>query len=499
MSNLSSQRPRSSRSNHNNFLEETSNTYNSVSCQANTSIPNSATQSTSQRTTFRSLPSSEWLPYDKEEDVFLPFNGFDDIEKQMTYELILNSGKLIITNFASTWYFYQQRIQKTVQINDESINAFSLSTFLETQYAKARVCELRMNAFAEEIGCDPFFPNTYDVKRGQLPRNNDNQPTFQVRFPTFGQDSNSIKDLSEFLDLFDNALEEAKISPLKYRQRFKACLGGDVLNFFNESISLTTSWKDTKHLIDLHFNGSFLSKDYTNEFLNGYSKPSESTLMFATRMQHLYNRAIAKNSESAIAFWSLYQRLPENIQLEIGRDISSLEHSISSLIVRLQTIDLASRIPNTRSSSIPSSHTAITALNTDSKYCTHHKWCQHSTKECIHLNRNKKNDNKPKAANHPDNITCAKCNKKGHYANQCNLSASNGNESKINLLHTNYISKKLPLAPAVIKDIKTYAQLTFTIWAVPDQLVTLHAVLCVFDACMVKLPFLGNSYWLRTM
>src|SRR5882672_8208158 len=150
------------------------------------------------------------------------------------------------------WYYYYQRINKTkyLDIIDHD-KIFLLNAFLEKQYNKIKVIKNRLNYFAIESNCPPFFPNNLNDKENtQITMPINTQPTFQVHFPTFGQDHNSIKDLQEFLDQFENAIKEAKINPFKYRQRLKACLGGNVLNFVNESVPTDTSWKEIKKLID---------------------------------------------------------------------------------------------------------------------------------------------------------------------------------------------------------------------------------------------------------
>ena len=175
--------------------------------------------------------------------------------------------------------------------------------------------------------------------------------------------------------------------------------------------------------------------------------------MFATRMQHLYNKATSKSNDTEIPFWSLYNRLPENIQMEIGRDISSLNHTINTLVTRLQTIDLVAHIPTNK--------TIQNQTSTYNKYCRYHKWCSHITEECYVINKNKNQDkNKSNTQTNLSNITCLKCNNKGHYTNKYISNNNNNNNitstSKVNLLQNHYTSHDLPLAPAIIKDNKTF-------------------------------------------
>jgi DNA integrity scanning protein DisA with diadenylate cyclase activity len=188
----------------------------------NTPINNSSTFNEDSINTAQSTlhtHKGEWYPYNKdEESEFLPFTSFENAEQQLTYEYLISIGTNVIQSFASMWYHYYQRINKTKYLNIiDHDKIFLLNAFLEKQYNNIKIIENCLNHFAIESNCPPFFPNSLnDKKNMQIITPTDTQPTFQVHFPTFGQDHNSIKDLQEFLDQFENAIEEAKINPLKY-------------------------------------------------------------------------------------------------------------------------------------------------------------------------------------------------------------------------------------------------------------------------------------------
>ena len=150
--------------------------------------------------------NTTWLPYPRhEEDNFPKFERFIDKKHQEIYLQLINNGKKIVTALANKWYHYQCHIDKTEAMETINYNeVLKISTFLHQTRNKQKVIEHTIDEIAKSLNLPNLFNNqqTNNSSNGRA-------PTYQVYFPTFNQDSQSITDLQEFLDQFKNAIIES--------------------------------------------------------------------------------------------------------------------------------------------------------------------------------------------------------------------------------------------------------------------------------------------------